>query len=329
MDWPLSLLQNVAKTIASKTILQVLATAAAFLLAAWLQPWWGRRSSKGKLWTGVAGFVFLAAAIGGAYIGTRKPPPPVATSPFAIVVADLDGDLEQRQTHHIRQSLETQFGEAIRQGDIEILMRGETLAIPSDGNLKTALEAATSKGREWLKQQNASVLIWGEAAASDKLVRLRFVHAEGDGSAKSYALSEKTLELPTDFGGDLGIVFAAQAAAAISPVYNRSGEALANLIAPFVARLRPLAEKPPPSFSDETRAKLWNAYATGEGRLGDERGDNGRLGSAIVFFKKTLTIWTRDKVPLDWATTQNNLGYALSLLWTCPVFVERLGVGSV
>ncbi len=109
-------------------------------------------------------------------------------------------------------------------------------------------------------------------------------------------------------------MLAAQAAAAISPVYDRSGQALAALIAPIVSKLKPLAENPPVSFPDKTRAQLWHAYAAGEYRLGEERGDNVRLASAIAFYKKTLTIWTRDKVPLDWATTQNNLGAALQAL---------------
>ena len=99
-------------------------------------------------------------------------------------------------------------------------------------------------------------LVWGEVGGRDKLLRLRLLPAEGDGASKAYALAEQTLELPLDFGGDLGTLFAAQAATAISPVYDRAGEALANLIAPFVARSKPLAEKPPASFSDETRARL-------------------------------------------------------------------------
>ncbi len=325
MDW-LSVLQDVFKTIASKTVLSGLALLGGVFLAKLLKPsweerllpllraWWGRRSSQGRFLAGVVGFVLLAAAVKGAFVGTQKPPPARAATPFAIVVADLEGDTNRHQTHHIRDSLETQFGDAIRRGEIEILMRGETLEMPPDGDLKTALETAAGKGRAWLKEQNASVLIWGAAKAPDKVLWLRFLAAEGDGSPKSYALNERTLELPADFGGDLGTVFAAQAAAAISPVYDRSGEALANLIAPFVERLKPLAERPPESFSDETRAQLWHAYAIGEARLGEERGDNARLASAIAFYKKTLMITTRDKVPLLWAMTQNDLGNALSRL---------------
>ena len=53
----------------------------------------------------------------------------------------------------------------------------------------------------------------------------------------------------------------------------------------------------------------------GEHRLGEERGDNARLVTAIAYFRKVLEEWTRERVPLDWAVTQNNLGAALSQPW--------------
>ena len=345
-----SILLNIIQTLASNAIWSGLALPGALFLAKLLKPWWerfiprlrawwGRRSDQEKMGVGTVGFVCFCAALSGIYVTTRTPPRPVATSPFAILVADLDGDSEKRQTHHIRKSLETQFGEAIKQGDIEILMRAETLAIPSDGNLKTALEVAALKGRAWLKEQNASVLIWGEVGAGDNLLRLRFLSAKADAtkadisnnelpidlgvtsnifapafaeeSVKSYALSKQTLELPNDFGGDLGSLFAAQAANALFLVYTDSAETRANILASFVARLKPLAENPPTSFSDELRAQFWNIYASAEEWLGDERKDKAHIETAVVLDRKILTIWTRDHAPINWAATQTNLGGAL------------------
>jgi len=39
-------------------------------------------------------------------------------------------------------------------------------------------------------------------------------------------------------------------------------------------------------------------------RLGDPRGDNAALRSAIEVFRDTLEEWTREHVPLQWAMTQ-------------------------
>ena len=104
------------------------------------------------------------------------------------------------------------------------------------------------------------------------------------------------------------------AATGIRPIYDDAGHALAEIIAPIVGKLRPLAENPPAGFSDDDKAALWHAYAAGEQQLGEERGDNARLAIAIGFYRKVLTVWTRERVPLDWAMTQNNLGTALARL---------------
>ena len=49
-------------------------------------------------------------------------------------------------------------------------------------------------------------------------------------------------------------------------------------------------------------------------RQGDERGDNAALSSAIEVYGRVLSDYPRDRVPLDWARTQNNLGNALERL---------------
>ena len=231
---------------------------------------------------------------------------------FTILVAELDGDADKSQSRHILAELQKQFplrGEA----RVHVLPYPEVLAEP--GELGEALARAEARGRSWLKQTKADVLVWGEQGAKDKVLRLRFLTPIGEGGAqKPYELNS-TLELHPDFGADLGAILAVQAATSIAPVYERSGEALAGLIEPVVAKLKPLAENPPASFSSDTRAQLWHAYALGEYRLGEERGDNARLVTAIAYYRKVLEEWTRERVPLDWAMTQNNLGAALSTPW--------------
>jgi tetratricopeptide (TPR) repeat protein len=49
-------------------------------------------------------------------------------------------------------------------------------------------------------------------------------------------------------------------------------------------------------------------------RQGNERGENTALIAAIERYRILLTLRPRDRVPLDWAMTQNNLGNALATL---------------
>jgi tetratricopeptide (TPR) repeat protein len=243
---------------------------------------------------------------------TKRKLRPSDGAQFTLLVAELAGDADRTQTNHILVELEKQFpprGEA----RLHVLLYPEVLKL-GPGERAAALQAAEERGRRWLKDKNADVLIWGEVGAKDKVLRLRFLtHAFDSGGQKPYEMNS-ALELPLNFGADLGAVLAAQADTAISAVYDQEGEASAALLLPIVTKLRPLAENPPSSFSDQTRAKLWQAYADGEQRLGEELGDNARLATAIAFLKKVLTVRPRNKAPLHWAKTQSDLGSALSTL---------------
>ena len=47
---------------------------------------------------------------------------------------------------------------------------------------------------------------------------------------------------------------------------------------------------------------------------GSEFGDNQALHDAIASYRMALDLASRERVPLDWAGTQNNLGFALGML---------------
>ncbi len=50
------------------------------------------------------------------------------------------------------------------------------------------------------------------------------------------------------------------------------------------------------------------------GRLGERESGTARLEEAVAAYRAALEEWTRERVPLDWAATQNNLGNALRTL---------------
>jgi tetratricopeptide (TPR) repeat protein len=59
-----------------------------------------------------------------------------------------------------------------------------------------------------------------------------------------------------------------------------------------------------------TQTNLGVALAT----LGERESGTARLEAAVAAYRAALQEWTRERVPLDWATTQNNLGAALATL---------------
>jgi tetratricopeptide (TPR) repeat protein len=73
------------------------------------------------------------------------------------------------------------------------------------------------------------------------------------------------------------------------------------------------AEYVPPGHLDEQ-----NGYLSGQAdalyREGNERGDNDALHRAIEIFNQVLRRQARDRMPVQWSATQNNLGIALRTL---------------
>src|SRR6516225_4765249 len=71
---------------------------------------------------------------------------------------------------------------------------------------------------------------------------------------------------------------------------------------------------PPGSINEDKRASYLQKEASSLYQQGDEYGDNGALLSAIEGYKRLVELTPRERVPLQWATIQNDLGNALSVL---------------
>jgi tetratricopeptide (TPR) repeat protein len=68
---------------------------------------------------------------------------------------------------------------------------------------------------------------------------------------------------------------------------------------------------PPGSAYEDKHIGYLKSEALALYRQGDEFGDNGALLSALARWKRLVELQPRERVPLDWAATQNNLGLAL------------------
>jgi tetratricopeptide (TPR) repeat protein len=83
-----------------------------------------------------------------------------------------------------------------------------------------------------------------------------------------------------------------------------------HLVALIALRSRVLALASSDGERGVARINLGNALAT----LGERESGTARLEEAVEAFRAALEERTRDRVPLDWAMTQNNLGNALRAL---------------
>ena len=69
-----------------------------------------------------------------------------------------------------------------------------------------------------------------------------------------------------------------------------------------------------PSGEPGEKGDLLRRQADALQRQGEERGDNAALRRAITVYGSALELLLRERVPLQWAVTQNNLGAALATL---------------
>jgi len=74
----------------------------------------------------------------------------------------------------------------------------------------------------------------------------------------------------------------------------------------------------------EDRGRLLFSYGLIQYAIGEQSGDAAALEQAVAAFREALKEYTRERVPLDWAGTQNNLGSALQSLGKRERGTERL-----
>ena len=77
-------------------------------------------------------------------------------------------------------------------------------------------------------------------------------------------------------------------------------------------------------WTGDASARVKLVLADSLSTLGEQSGANPPLEEAVVRYREVLTHYTREKVPLNWAATQNNLGAALASLGERESGTERL-----
>ncbi|HKO08855.1 MAG TPA: tetratricopeptide repeat protein, partial [Alphaproteobacteria bacterium] len=228
---------------------------------------------------------------------------------FSVLIADLDGDdANLSQTKHVQRALEH------KAKGLRVLREGRALRLGDVGDSANDQAIAVRKGQAWLGDRGADVLVWGEVGKADAVLRLRFLTAEGEGGdAKGHRLGD-TLDLPQDFGSDAAEALSGVVLASVLPASEEAGQYLVDRLKPVAARIEGLLATPPPGLPEERLAHVQAAFGLVCSVLGKQIGDSRWLEKAVAAYRAALEVRTRERVPLQWAMTQNNLGTALRTL---------------
>ena len=253
---------------------------------------------------------------------SRAPIPKADPNRFSVMVAHLEHDVNH---HHEKLTLA-----ALNEYEgIQLLPLDRTIVLGSFSEETTKRGHETA--RRYLEQSGASVLICemvlGEGATS--IPYLHWTDSKGEKRApKRYDAPrmEEQLRLPAVFWTDLKDILRLLVASRDAEFRAEEGHYTADLLPPFIARVRTLlaASAGRPEWHADARASTRVILANALTDFGDQRGESRPIEEAVGVYREALMEYIRERVPLDWAMTQNNLGLALATLGGRESSVEHL-----
>ena len=270
-------------------------------LFAWTQ--WDKVST----WPGVHAIVELVS---------RAPVPKADPERFSVLVAKLNRD-------DANDTLGNQIYEVLKEFSGIQALPHRTLA--SDGRITEAMEIeAGEAARRYLQESGASILIWGRVLDREHNIAKLFLTTssaalrgnKGEQGKQYQPEIATTIRLPDVFWSDLAQVLRLAIASRDAEFRAKEGNYVADRLPPFIASVRRLLNESHdrPGWDADARGSTLVILADALTTLGDQSGQNAPLQEAVAAYRAALEERTRERVPLDWATTQNNLGNALERL---------------
>jgi len=242
---------------------------------------------------------------------------------FSILVAHLENDTNRDQERLIVEGLKEIRG-------IQVLTLDRT--IPLEGSVpEHQEEQGHTSARDYLKQSGASVLIWGMVLTLDgkTIPKLYWTASRGpQRNPRRYdsALSEAQLRLPVVFWSDLADILRLLVATHRAEFMAGKGHYVDDRLPQFIAKVRNFlqATEDHPTWGlawlGETRLIFANALTL----LGEQTGNTKALEEAVTAYRETLRVWPPDRLPLQRAAIQNNLGNALFRIGELETGTHRL-----
>ena len=187
----------------------------------------------------------------------------------------------------------------------------------------TMQKNATTELEKW----NADLAVVGVVKKSGEVLSLWFVPRLGDGTLsrgdQPYKLEDVTLG--KDFHDDIRAQLTALALASVAPLAETEmrGRVLEKELGEVTEKLATLLQSSAIN-KPERRAPLYAALGIALTALGERESGTERLEQAVKAHRAALEERTRERVPLDWAATQNSLGSTLAILGERESGTERL-----
>jgi tetratricopeptide (TPR) repeat protein len=241
---------------------------------------------------------------------------------LAIYVAHF-GEDELART--MRESVIDSLVKELGHDSVEVRPAGVEFKLARELTPDEAAEKVAPKAQAFLRKWHGDLLIWGRvitAPGERACIEIRFVSASGGTEGSRFNFGDKFL-LEPGFRTEIGTALAAMVLAQAAPARD-TGRYVAEKLVPIEGRLAKIASHLPDSMPSNDRGIILNSHGGIQFAIGLQSGSNPRLESSAKSFRAALEEYTRERVPLDWAAMQHNLGAALDTLGERESGTKRL-----
>jgi hypothetical protein len=220
-----------------------------------------------------------------------------------VLLANLNGDSGGVVTAQLSEVLDSCDA-------LEVYRANQVLKLPKDANLVRRLMLASEKGREWLREQQADILVWGEVEGNS--VRLRFDPKIpcADNLPGAFGLGD-TLQLPTEMLEAQASVVHATVLAAVGPTFPGLKTHISEVLGWAVQGARDITQNQPEGMSAIQHAtvliSLANAFSAQYRLIKGAK----NLASAASLYQTAVKKTAPEADPDIWAVAQSHLATAL------------------
>jgi len=238
-----------------------------------------------------------------------------------VLIFEVEGDDRQR-------TVSGQIAEAVREAfgaHANVEPARFFVALPRGKFNADRERAAWALVQDALARTRFSAAVWGRLAPDGRTI-FPVVQALDQPAPERAARGHDLLSglgVPIDAIAGVGPLVAARVSAETAPAYE-GGRYVADILQPVADRLQRLLSPPPAWMDADMKGRAWHDLGVTLYRIGEQAGSSQRLLAAIAAYREALQERTRERVPLDWATTQTNLGNALWALGQREAGTARL-----
>jgi CRP-like cAMP-binding protein/tetratricopeptide (TPR) repeat protein len=228
--------------------------------------------------------------------------------PVVVLVANFANDAGGSAANEVSAAIDGQ--QALMARRIEKLLEHD-----DQGDIERQLAGAAQRGREWLAEENASVLVWGEITHEGSVISLRFIPSLGSGETTpgGYSLVTK-LDLPREFTIQAAELLCASVICALGPKSQAQRERLMALVPPRLEEARRAGLIPSAQLPEPVTMSALTCYGNALAIIGHQEEDLHWYEEASEAYRAAIAVAVHYETPFDVAVTRRHLAIVLDSL---------------